>query len=89
MKHTNIQVDEITFPAIEIQANKVDENVKDNSVVYTIADLSLWECIGNYCMDGQDWANRIDEQIYFYAHKPIWSFKTEKSLIKYLKKYCV
>ena len=88
MRRNEIEVWGEKFPIINIQANKVNEDIKDDDDEYIIADLSLWETIGDYCMDGNDYANKIDEQIYFYAHKPLDSFKTEEELVEYLKKYC-
>ena len=87
MRHDEMEVWGEKFPVVHIQANKFDKDIKDDLIEYTIADLRLWDAIGDWCMSGNDYANYIDEQIFFYTHVPVESFKTERQLINYLKKH--
>ena len=73
------------IPLVEIPSTKIYDD--ESNITLVIADLRLWELIGNYCMSGDDDANAIDEQIFFYMNKPLELYKSIDELVEDLKKY--
>ena len=52
MKRTFITYKDSVYDAIEIEAYKIDKEVTDENVIYTICDFELWDALEEDYMDG-------------------------------------
>lgn len=76
------------YQGIEIEAYKIDKDVEDKNIIYTITDIEFWwDALEIPCMDGDKEANEIDEKIYYYCDSGFCaSMPTEQEVIDYFKK---
>ena len=88
MKRTTITYKDSTYDAIEIESYKIDKEVTDEDVMFTICDIELWwDVLEKPCMEGDKEANDIDNQIYYYCDSGFCaSNPTEEEVIAYFKK---
>lgn len=85
MKRTTITYKDSTYDAIEIEAYKIDKEITDENVMYTICDIELWDAVLP-CLKGDKEANDIDNQIYYYCDSGFCaSNPTEEEVIAYFK----
>ena len=87
MKRTTLSYDGFYYAAIEIEAYKIDKEVTDKSLVYTICDIEFWwDVLERPCMNGDREANEIDNLIYYYCDSGFcYSGPTEEQVIEYFK----
>lgn len=88
MKRITLTYDGLEYAAIEIEAYKIDKEVEDKNLMYTICDMEFWwDCLQNPCMLGDREANEIDAQIYYYCDSGFCdSEPTEEEVIEYFKR---
>ena len=67
MERTFITYKDSVYDAIEIEAYKIDKEVTDENLIYTICDFELWVALEEDYMDVVKEAIDIDNQIYFYC----------------------
>lgn len=67
MKRTLITYKDSVYDAIEIEAYKIDKEVTDEDVIYTICDFELWDALEEDYIEGDKEAIDIDNQIYYYC----------------------
>lgn len=86
MKRTFITYKDSVYDAIEIEAYKIDKEVTDENLIYTICDFELWVALEEDYMDGVKEAIDIDNQIYFYCDSGFCACSpTEEEVIAYFK----
>ena len=87
MERTFITYKDSVYDAIEIEAYKIDKEVTDENVIYTICDFELWVALEEDYMDGVKKAIDIDNQIYYYCDSGFRACSpTEEEVIAYFKK---
>ena len=86
MKKTEIEYNGLIYPAIEIEANKILKDV-DTDELYTVAPIALWDNgLDDDCMSGDEDANMLDEDIFFYADNVLmYNNPTEEEVVQYFK----
>ena len=67
MERTFMTYKDSVYDAIEIEAYKIDKEVTDENLIYTICDFELWVALEEDYMDVVKEAIDIDNQIYFYC----------------------
>lgn len=84
MERTFITHKDSVYDAIEIEAYKIDKEVTDENLIYTICDFELWVALEEDYMDGVKEAIDIDNQIYFYCDSGFCACSpTEEEVIDY------
>ena len=88
MKRITLSYNGLEYSAIEIEAYKIDKDVTDKNLAYTICDIEFWwDVLERPCMNGDKEANEIDNMIYYYCDSGFCdSEPTEEQVIEYFKK---
>lgn len=88
MKRITLEYNGFVYPAIEIEAYKIDKEINDKTIFFTICDIEFWwDVLERPCMSGDREANEIDRQIYYYCDSGFCANEpTEQQVIDYFKK---
>lgn len=75
------------YPAIQIEAYKIDKEVTNKNLMYTICDVEFWnDVLERPCMSGDAEANEVDSEIYYYCDSGFCASEpTEEQVIEYFK----
>ena len=85
MKRTTLSYNGMEYAAIEIEAYKIDKEVTNTNLTYTICDIEFWwDALQKPCWQGDAEANEIDNMIYYYCDSGFCaSNPTEEQVISY------
>jgi hypothetical protein len=85
MERDWIEFDGYEYPVIRIEGKKIDFECETDEM-YTICDIDLWDILERPCMSGDEEANYVDSQIFYYCESGfVANEPTEQEVIDYFK----